>query len=89
MNSASACSCSPSDQFNMVPSNWTYRSAQIAQATIAGEQSTDIEIQTADGSLSIRRADAGWRIESPISWPANNHEDRLFQPRQAAILSCL
>ncbi len=49
MNSASACSCSPSDQFNMVPSNWTYRSAQIALATIAGEQCTDIEIQTADG----------------------------------------
>jgi len=49
MNGASACSCNSPDQFNIVPDNWTYRSAQIAQATIAGEQSTDIEIQTADG----------------------------------------
>ena len=49
MDSACACSCNSPDQFNMVPGNWAYRSAQMAQATIAGEQSTDIEIQTADG----------------------------------------
>jgi hypothetical protein len=33
----------------MVQGNWTYQSAQIAKTVISGEQSTGIEIQTADG----------------------------------------
>jgi hypothetical protein len=33
----------------MVQSDWAYQSAQIAKTAIVGEQSTDIEIQTADG----------------------------------------
>jgi hypothetical protein len=33
----------------MAQADWAYQSAQIAKAEIAGEQSTDIEIQTADG----------------------------------------
>jgi hypothetical protein len=33
----------------MAQANWAYQSAQIAKAEITGEQSTDIEIQTADG----------------------------------------
>jgi len=53
MNSASSCCCNPPDQFNMAQSKWAYQSAQIAKATIAGEQSTDIEIQTADGDKVI------------------------------------
>ena len=49
MNSISSWCCNPADKFSMVQADWTYQSAQIAKATIAGEQSTDIEIQTADG----------------------------------------
>ena len=49
MNSVSSWCCSPVDKFSMAQPDWAYQSAQIAKATIAGEQSTDIEIQTADG----------------------------------------
>ena len=49
MNSVSSCCCNSPDQFNMVPGDWAYQSAQIAKTEINGEQSTDIEIQTADG----------------------------------------
>jgi hypothetical protein len=49
MNSVSSCCCNPADQFSTTRGNWAYQSAQIAKAVIAGEQSTDIEIQTADG----------------------------------------
>lgn len=31
-----------------------------------------MEIKTADVSLTLRRNDHGWSIESPIRWPANN-----------------
>jgi hypothetical protein len=49
MNSLSSCCCTPPDRFSTRPGNWTYQSAQIEKTVIAGEQSTDIEIQTADG----------------------------------------
>jgi len=49
MNSVSSCCCNPPDRFSTRPGNWTYQSAQIEKAVIAGEQSTDIEIQTAEG----------------------------------------
>ena len=49
MNSIVSGCCNPTDPFNMAQANWAYQSAQIAKAQIAGEQSTDIEIQTADG----------------------------------------
>ena len=49
MNSFSGCCHNPPDQFSMVQGNWAYQSAQIAKMVIFGEQSTDIEIQTADG----------------------------------------
>ena len=49
MNSISACCCNSPDQFSMVQDNWAYQSAQIAKTAIVGEQSADIEIQTADG----------------------------------------
>ena len=49
MDNFSSCSCTPANQSNMTPANWAYQSAQIAEAHIAGEQSTDIQIQTADG----------------------------------------
>jgi len=45
-----SCSCNnQTDPFNAVQGNWAYQSSQIEKTTIAGEQSTDIEIQTADG----------------------------------------
>lgn len=39
---------------------------------ISVERVESIEIRTADGSLMLRRSEGGWRIESPIRWPANN-----------------
>lgn len=63
MNSVSSSCCNPADKFRMAQPDWAYQSAQIAKTTIAGEQSTDIEIQTADGdkvtlSSDIRFASA-------------------------------
>jgi hypothetical protein len=49
MNSVSSCCCNLPDRFSTRPANWTYQSAQIEKAVIAGDQNTDIEIQTADG----------------------------------------
>jgi len=49
MNSFSGCCHNPPDQSSMVQGNWAYQSEQIAKTEISGEQSTDIEIQTADG----------------------------------------
>lgn len=49
MNSVSSWCCNPAGKFSMTQADWAYQSAQIAKATTAGEQSTDIEIQTADG----------------------------------------
>ncbi len=31
-----------------------------------------IEIRTADLSLSLRRNDGGWNLQTPVQWPANN-----------------
>ena len=49
MNNVSSCCYHPPDAFRMVPGNWACQSAQIEKTAIAGEQSTDIVIQTADG----------------------------------------
>jgi len=49
MNSIS-CGCNnQADPFNTVQGALAYRSSQIAETTIVGEQNTDIEIRTADG----------------------------------------
>ncbi len=49
MNSLSAGNYSTVDPSRVMPDNWAYQSAQIETATISGEQSADIAIQTADG----------------------------------------
>jgi len=49
MNNISSCCYHPSEGLKILPDNWTYESAQIEKTAIAGEQSTDIVIQTADG----------------------------------------
>jgi hypothetical protein len=49
MNNISSCCYRPPDRLKILPDNWTYESAQIEKTAIAGEQSADIVIQTADG----------------------------------------
>ena len=49
MNSIESCHCNPTDPSSLTQANWAYESAEIAKAEIAGESSTDIQIQTADG----------------------------------------
>ena len=49
MSSVASCCDNPADKFNLARADWAYQSARIAKAEIAGEQSTNIEIQTADG----------------------------------------
>ncbi len=47
-NVAPCCSHRP-DQDRLLPDSWTGQATRIAATTMAGEQSTNIEIQTADG----------------------------------------
>jgi len=49
MNSVPPYCCSPPAPSGPRPANWTYQSTQIEKALITGAQSTDIEIQTAEG----------------------------------------
>lgn len=86
MNSASACSCNPRDQFNMVPGNWAYRSAQIAQATLAGEQSTDIEIQTADGDKVTLSSDVKFE-SSAVTYEELGRTNAGFCQSRGQIIS--
>lgn len=57
MNTVSSCCYHPPDRFRMAPGDWSYQSAQIEKTAIAGEQSTDIVIQTADGDKLTLSAD--------------------------------
>jgi len=39
---------------------------------LKAENITRLQVQTADISLTLKREDYGWTLESPIRWPANN-----------------
>lgn len=45
---------------------------QLAITDIKAADILSMEIKTADASLTLARRPDGWRIESPIRWPANN-----------------
>jgi hypothetical protein len=61
--------------FTYVGNRFTVETGYQPQQPVTGLKPADIEsivIQTADISLTLQRDDAGWLLQSPIQWPANN-----------------
>jgi hypothetical protein len=61
--------------FTYVGNRFAVETGYQPQQPVTGLKPADIEsivIQTADISLTLQRDDAGWLLQSPIQWPANN-----------------
>jgi hypothetical protein len=86
MNSASSSFCNPTDQFSMAQANWAYQSAQIAKAEITGEQSTDIEIRTADGDKVTLSSDIKFE-SSAIVYENLGQTSTSYSKSQGQIIS--
>lgn len=86
MNSLSGCCHNPPDQFSMVQGNWAHQSAQIAQTVISGEQSTDIEIQTADGDKVTLSSDLKFE-SSAVTYEEIGRTSASYRKSQGQIIS--
>ena len=82
-----SCGCNnQTDPFNTVQDNWAYQSSQIEKTTIAGEQSTDIEIQTADGDKVTLSADIKFE-SSAVTYDELGRTGASYSRSQAQIVS--
>jgi hypothetical protein len=70
----------------MTQANWAYQSAQIAKAEITGEQSTDIEIQTADGDKVTLSSDIKF-ASSAIVYEKQGQTSTGYSQSQGQIIS--
>lgn len=86
MNNVSSCCYNPPDQFSLVQGNWAYQSAQIAKTTITGEQSTDIEIQTADGDKVTLSSDIKFE-SSAITYEELSRANASYSKSRGQIIS--
>ena len=86
MNSIASGCCNPADTFSMAQANWAYQSAQIAKAEITGEQSTDIEIQTADGDKVTLSSDIKFE-SSAIVYEKQGQTGAGYSQSQGQIIS--
>jgi hypothetical protein len=86
MNSVSSCCYNPADKFSTAQAHWAYQSAQIAKAEIAGEQSTDIQIQTADGDKVTLSADIKFE-SSAIVYEKQGQTSTGYSQSQGQIIS--
>lgn len=86
MNNFSGCCQNPTDQFSMVQDNWTYQSAQIAKTVISGEQSTDIQIQTADGDKVTLSSDIKFE-SSAVTYEELGRTSTRYNQSQGHIIS--
>jgi hypothetical protein len=86
MNSVSSSCYNPADKFSMMQANWAYQSAQIAKAEIAGEQSTDIQIQTADGDKVTLSSDITFE-SSAIVYEKQGQTSTRYRQSQGQIVS--
>ncbi len=86
MNNTSSCCYHPPDRFSMVPGNWACQSAQIEKTTIAGEQSTDIVIQTADGDKLTLSSDIKFE-SSAITYEELGRTGASYSKSQDQIIS--
>ena len=84
-----AVSCHCNDQpnkFNAVQDNWAYRSSEISKTIIAGEQSTDIEIKTADGDKVTVSSDIKFE-STAVTYDALGRTSSSYSRSQARIVS--
>ena len=86
MNSVSPCCCNPTDPFSTAHGNWAYQSAQIEKAIIAGEQNTDIEIQTADGDKVTLSSDVKFE-SSAVCYAELGRTSTSYSESQGQIIS--
>ena len=86
MNNVSSCCYHPPDRFRMVPGNWACQSAQIAKTAIAGEQSTDIVIQTADGDKLTLSSDIKFE-SSAITYEKLGRTSASYDKSQGQMVS--
>ena len=86
MNSIASGCCNPTDTFSMTQANWAYQSAQIAKAEITGEQSTDIEILTADGDKVTLSSDIKFE-SSAIVYEKQGQTSAGYSQSQGQIIS--
>jgi len=70
----------------MVQDNWAYQSAQIAKTAIAGEQSADIEIQTADGDKVTLSSDITFE-SSAATYEELGRTSASYKKSQGQIIS--
>jgi hypothetical protein len=70
----------------MVQDNWAYQSAQIAKTEISGEQSTDIEIHTADGDKVTLSLDIKFE-SSAVTYEELNRTSMSYSKSQGQIIS--
>jgi hypothetical protein len=69
-----------------VQDNWAYKSAQIAKTAIAGEQSTDIEIQTADGDKVTLSSDITF-LSSAVTYEELGRTSTGYNKSQGQVIS--
>ncbi len=86
MNSLSSSSCKPPNPLPVEQGNWAYQSAQIEKTTIAGEQSSDIEIQTADGDKVTLSSEVTFE-SSAITYEQLNRTGASYSNSQGQIIS--
>ena len=86
MNTVSSSCYNSADKFSMTLANWAYQSAQIAKAQIAGEQSTDIQIQTADGDKVTLSSDIKFE-SSAIVYEKQGQTSTSYSQSQGQIIS--
>jgi hypothetical protein len=82
---SSCCSCLP-DRFGMPAGNGAYQSAQIENTAIAGEQRTDIFIQTADGDKLTLSSDIKFE-STAITYEELGRTSGSFSQSQGQIVS--
>jgi pyruvate-formate lyase-activating enzyme len=86
VNNISACCYHPPHRFGMVPRDWAYQSAQIEKTAIAGEQSIDIVIQTADGDKLTLSSDIKF-ASSAITYEELGRTSASLSKSQGQIIS--
>lgn len=93
MNSISSCCSNPPEQLREVQGDWAYQSKQIAATAITGGQSTDIEIQTADGDkvtlsseIKFDSAAVAYQALGRTSSSYSNAKGQMFSAHASAKL---
>ena len=86
MDSVAACCQSPPAPLMRVPDEKAFQSALIEATSIAGEQSTDIKIQTADGDTVTLSSDMAFEVAT-VTYQELSRTNASFSESQGQFLS--